>query len=159
MFICVHSCSIWVNSSSIRVHSCSIRVHSCSFRVRSCSIRVHLCSLVFSCVRSCSLVFWLVWSFRSDPPFGIMYDTVDVGLINKDTSLWKVCKRLKRINWSVLMRHASVRLSPTFEQLLSCINNTEFTCLLPLSVERAFCVKIYARGPEKKFYFDIKVGV
>jgi hypothetical protein len=60
VFTRVHSCSI-------RVHSCSIRVNSCSIRVHSCSIRVHSCSFVFTRVHLCSLVFWLVWSFRSDP--------------------------------------------------------------------------------------------
>ena len=50
---------------------------------------------------------------------------------------------------------------PRFEQLLSSINNTEFTVSLhsAWSVPWSILPKIYARGLEKTFYSNIKEGV
>ena len=54
----------------VQLYSSSVLVfHSCSLVFYSCSLVFYSCSLVFTRVHQCSLVFRLVWSFRSDRIF------------------------------------------------------------------------------------------
>ena len=67
-YVILH-CILWILPCSIPTLSCLLvfcRVRSCFIRVRWCSLAFHSCLLVFTRVHLYSLVFGLVWSFRSD---------------------------------------------------------------------------------------------